>query len=171
MLVTKWVGDKFSNLKVFCPHSWSSGETCFLEKHAFVKLPLITGFTEKLAAHFSKPDELAKDTNYALWQARSHRRFLYSTGERFFFNGQNALIAYLWSKEIRQLMKNQELKIQLAINAGLTCPIREFSMTSRTELCFIRCFNWIVSERFHQRFMWWIELNPYKIWTESFIEI
>ena len=66
-----------------------------LEKHAFVKLPLITGFTKKLAAHFSKPSGLAKDTNYALWQARSRRRFLYSTGERFFFNGQNALIAYL----------------------------------------------------------------------------
>ena len=80
--------------------------------------------------------------NYALWQARSHRRFLYSTGERFFFNGQNALVAYLeydnlerlasetaassnGSKEILQLMKNQELKIRLSISAGLTCPIRE----------------------------------------------
>ena len=113
-----------------------------LEKHAFVKLPLITGFTKKLAAHFSKPSGLAKDTNYALWQARSRRRFLYSTGERFFFNGQNALIAYLefdnlekiasetapisnGSKAILQLMKDPELKIQLAISAGLTCPIRE----------------------------------------------
>ena len=113
-----------------------------LEKHAFVKLPLITGFTKKIAAHFSKPSGLAKDTNYALWQARSHRRFLYSTGERFFFHGQNALVAYLefdnlkqivseteassnGSKAILQLMKNQELKTQLAISAGLTCPIRE----------------------------------------------
>ena len=113
-----------------------------LEKHAFVKLPLITGFTKKLAAHFSKPHGLAKDTNYALWQARSNRRFLYSTGERWFYNGTNALVAFLefdnleqlasetaassnGSKEILQLMKNQELKIQLAISAGLTCPIRE----------------------------------------------
>ena len=114
-----------------------------LEKHAFVKLPLITGFTKKIAAHFSKPSGLAKDTNHALWQARSRRKFLYSTGERFFFNeGQNALIAYLefdnlrqiasetapssnGSKAILQLMKEPELKIQLAISAGLTCPIRE----------------------------------------------
>ena len=113
-----------------------------LERHAFAKLPLIIGLTKKLAAHFSKPHGLAKDSNYALWQARSHRRFLYSTGERFFFNGQNALVAYLeydnleklvsetaassnGSKEIFQLMKNQELKIQLAISTGLTCPIRE----------------------------------------------
>ena len=100
-----------------------------LEKHAFVNLPLITGFTKKLAAHFSKPSGLAKDTNYALWQARSRRRFLYSTEERFFFNGQNALIAYLefdnlekialetepisnGSKAILQLMKDPELNIQ-----------------------------------------------------------
>ncbi len=91
---------------------------------------------------FSKPSGLAKDTNHALWQARIHRKFLYSTGERFFFNGQNALVAYLefanleriasetaassnGSKAILQLLKNPELKIQLAISAGLTCPIRE----------------------------------------------
>ena len=128
-----------------------------LEKHALVKLPLVTGFTKKLAAHFSKPHGLAKDTNYALWQARSHRRFLYSTGERFFFNGHNALIAYLefnnleqltsetaassnGSKEILNLMKNQQLKIQLAISAGLTCPIREL-WTNLTKTTTRRCLS------------------------------
>ena len=53
-------------------------------------------FTKKLAANFSKPSGLANmHTNYALWQTRCYRIFLYSTGERFFFHGQNALIAYL----------------------------------------------------------------------------
>ena len=110
-----------------------------LEKHAFVKLSLITGFTKKLAAHFSKPSWLAKDTNNALRQARSNRRFLYSTGEQFFFHGQNALIAYLEFDNLKQIvsetapssngseaiMKKEELKIQLAISASLTCPIPE----------------------------------------------
>ena len=128
-----------------------------LEKHAFVKLPLIMGFTTKVSKHFSKPSGLAKDTNYALWQARSRRKFLYSTGERFFYNGQNALVAYLefdnleqiasetapssnGSKAILQMMKDPELKIQLAISAGLTCPIREL-WSNLTKTTTRRCLS------------------------------
>ena len=101
------------------------------EKHALVKLSVITGFAQKFSAHFTKQNGLAEDTNYALWQARSYRRFLYSTEKRFFFYGKNALIAYIefdhlkqivsetalfsyGSKAILQPMKNEELKIQRA---------------------------------------------------------
>ena len=44
------------------------------------------------------------------------------------------------SKEILQLIKNQELKIQLAISAGLTCPIREL-LTNLTEITTRRCLS------------------------------
>ena len=44
------------------------------------------------------------------------------------------------SKEILNLMKNQELKIQLAISAGLTCPIREL-WTNLTKTTTRRCLS------------------------------
>ena len=113
-----------------------------LDKHSLKKLKLIEPFIRKVAAHFAKPSGLAKDNLYQLWQVKSHLRFLYATGERFFFLGNNALIAILefeklkqivdenrgasnGAKEIHQLMKNSSLKEELTIMAGLACLIRQ----------------------------------------------
>ena len=59
-----------------------------LDKHSLKKLKLIEPFIRKVAAHFAKPSGLAKDNLYQLWQVKSNSRFLYATGERFFFGQQ-----------------------------------------------------------------------------------
>ena len=113
-----------------------------LDKHSLKKLKLIEPFIRKVAAHFAKPSGMAKDNLYQLWQVKSNLRFLYATGERFFFLGNNALVAVLefeklhqiveenqgasnGAKEIYQLMKNSSLKEELTIMAGLACLIRQ----------------------------------------------
>ena len=113
-----------------------------LDKHSLKKLKLIEPFIRKVAAHFAKPSGLAKDNLYQMWQVKSSLRFLYATGERFFFLGNNALIAILefgklkqiadenqgvsnGAKEIFQLMKNSKLEEELTIMAGLACLIRQ----------------------------------------------
>ena len=113
-----------------------------LDKHSLKKLQLIEPFIRKVAAHFAKPSGLAKDNLYQLWQVKSNLRFLYATGERFFFLGNNALIAILefeklkqivdenqgasnGAKEVYQLMKDSKLKEELMIMAGLACLIRQ----------------------------------------------
>ena len=113
-----------------------------LDKHSLKKLKLIEPFIRKVAAHFAKPSGMAKDNLYQLWQVKSNLRFLYATGERFFFLGNNALVAVLefeklhqiveenqgasnGAKEIYQLMKNASLKDELTIMAGLACLIRQ----------------------------------------------
>ena len=83
------------------------------EKHAFVKLLLITGFALKFAAHFLKQSGLEKDTNYALWQARSYQRFLYSTEERFFFHGKNTLIAYIEFDNLKQIVSETAISYKM----------------------------------------------------------
>ena len=113
-----------------------------LEKHSLNKLPLITPFVKKVAAHFAPPSGLAQDNLYQLWKVKSKTKFLYSTGQRFFFIGTNALLAFLeydklhqivaenqaasnGAKEIFQLMKNPKLKEELSLMAGLSCLIRQ----------------------------------------------
>ena len=113
-----------------------------LDKHSLSKLQLVTPFVKKVAAHFAPPSGLAQDNLYQLWKVKSNAKFLYSTGERFFFLSTNALIAYLeydklhqivsenqaasnGAKEIFQLMKNPELKEELSLMAGLACLIRQ----------------------------------------------
>ena len=127
-----------------------------LDKHSLTKLPLITPFVKKVAAHFAPPSGLAQDNLYQLWKVKSKSKFLYSTGQRFFFIGNNALIAFLeydklyqiveenqaasnGAKEIFQLMKNPKLKEELSLMAGLACLIRQIwthltKKTTRAEL-------------------------------------
>ena len=113
-----------------------------LDKHSLTKLPLVTPFVKKVAAHFAPPSGLAKDNLYQLWKEKSNMKFLYATGERFFFVSNNALIAFLeydkleeivkenkaasnGAKEIYQLMKNSKLREELSVMAGLACLIRQ----------------------------------------------
>ena len=127
-----------------------------LDKHSLTKLPLITPFVKKVAAHFAPPSGLAQDNLYQLWKVKSKSKFLISTGQRFFFIGNNALIAFLeydklyqiveenqaasnGAKEIFQLMKNPKLKEELTLMAGLACLIRQIwthltIKTTRAEL-------------------------------------
>ena len=113
-----------------------------LETHSLNCLPLIGPFIKKVAAHFSPPSGLAQDNLYQLWQARTKSKFMYACGSRFFFIGNNALVAFLeydtllqivteckgssnGAKEIHHLMKNPKLKEELAIMAGLASLIRQ----------------------------------------------
>ena len=113
-----------------------------LETHSLNRLPLVKPFIKKVAAHFAPPSGLAQDNLFQLWQAKSKSKFLYACGSRFFFHGNNALIAFLeydtlfqivsaskgssnGAKEIFQLMKNPKLKEELAVIAGLSILIRQ----------------------------------------------
>ena len=117
-----------------------------LEKHVMSHLKLLTPFAKKVAYHLSKPSGQSKDSLHDLWTRKSNRQFKHSVGERFFFITDNVLVSFLdyeklssfvnenksssnGAKQIRELMKNSNLKTEMLLMSGLAALIRKLWKT------------------------------------------
>ena len=110
---------------MFCTHRWSLG------KNAFVKLSLITSglflwLHQKTCSKFLKAKWTRKHAYKLCFMASTKLSKISLLYKRTIFRiASETTPSSNGSKAILQRIKNEELKIQLAISADLTCPIRE----------------------------------------------